>query len=108
VAWGVPATEHMVAIYLAPDNDPLWAERDPDTANDPAALAAITEALGVADKLLAGIPADGRTPYHEVRAGRRCLYSSIELNGHVGDVISWVLLDGVRCCVKSAACDTST
>jgi Tfp pilus assembly protein PilF len=69
-SWGVLATEQMVSIYLSPDNDPLWAERDKDTLEDPAAMAAINESLKVAQRLLeTSIPSATSpywSPYHEV------------------------------------------
>ena len=66
--WGVQATEHMVQIYLSPDNDPLWAERDSDTAATPEAVA---DALRVAKKLLDDVAKQDRTPVHQVWRGWR-------------------------------------
>lgn len=64
--WAVRATEHMAQIYLSPDNEPLWAERD--ASKDGGDGGAALEALRVAGQLLDGIPPEARTPYHEVLA----------------------------------------
>lgn len=75
------ATEHMVRIYLSPDGDPLWLDRDAAGAaaasggagsapqadtSSAATVARIAESIRVAAHLLTELPPASRTAYHDV------------------------------------------
>jgi len=55
--WGDTATEHMVEIYLAPDNEALWEDGESKDAD---------EGIRVAEKLLRELPNTPLTPKQKV------------------------------------------
>jgi tetratricopeptide (TPR) repeat protein len=58
-AFALPAVEAMVAVYLSPDGDPLWVDRDGEAASESGDVAeAVSTATRLVDELPAG--ASGR------------------------------------------------